>query len=216
MARLAPMLLAVSACGRLGFEPAPEPDAGDAAIDAVACRGRWTTELETLPAFLEVRAAASITINTDAGHLRFAMPPTPQQEGYVVTPIESFVERSAALHVTRILTAGLTSMGLHATESASHMGVDAGVLRATVQVDNSSVITLASRAYDPVTDAWWRLRETSEVLYYETSGDGVVWKQLAVTTSWGVTSTYLDFGCHTGDGSPQADEAHVERLLDCP
>ena len=212
------MLLAVSACGRLGFEPAP--DAVVAPLDAVdtpaACAGPRTTEFDTLPGFLELRAAAAVMIDVEAGHLRIAMPPTPEHEGYVVTPVESFVGRGAALHVTRVLAEGRTSIGLHATASSGHLGVDDGTLSADVRLDGGSFTTLASRAYDPVTDAWWRMREDADVLYYETSADGVVWRPLAVTTSFDVTSTFVDFGCHNGDGLPVADEAHVERMLDCP
>lgn len=71
--------------------------------------------------------------------------------------------------------------------------------------------------YNPVTHAWWRIRETAGMISFETSPDGATWTEIAVTgTPFNVArvvpsfETYQNTGTGMSYGSAYVDDVNIE------
>jgi hypothetical protein len=70
-----------------------------------------------------------------------------------------------------------------------------------------------ARPYDPVNDAWWRIRESSGTLYFETSPDSQTWNLLGSTpvfTPWSLSPAEVIFQA-SSDSDPPVD-AYVDNV----
>ncbi|MHB8418081.1 MAG: hypothetical protein ACYDCL_08390 [Myxococcales bacterium] len=92
---------------------------------------------------------------------------------------------------------------------------DSGNLFATYFVGGTQT-NLATLSYSSTSDAWWRIRESSGTVYWDTSSDGVSWtSQASVADSslFDLSSLTPTFYCETyGTGSPSPGQAEFANL----
>jgi hypothetical protein len=71
-----------------------------------------------------------------------------------------------------------------------------GTMRAAVVTSGSTTASVTIGAYDAYNHAWWRIRESAGVFYFDTSADGWTWTQQAQATySWTATAVTVLLTC---------------------
>ena len=139
-----------------------------------------------------------------------------EQGGYAVfTPVQGAVCESAYVSATSYDLAGssLTTYAFQVTrESASAtytflMAQDESGNQAIIEMTAGNMTaaqkvggipsTLASVPYNGATHAWWRLRESGGMIFWETSPDGMTWSMLAMGPS-PVTLSPIDVSLGAG------------------
>lgn len=81
--------------------------------------------------------------------------------------------------------------------------VEAGTLYA--QYYNGTFNTVFSATFDPVAHAWWRIRESSGTIFWDTAPDGLTWtNQGSLATPFAVTALTAEVGgvCYENETSP--------------
>ena len=71
-----------------------------------------------------------------------------------------------------------------------------GTMRAVIVTAGSTTASVAFGAYDASAHAWWRIRESAGVFYFDTSADGFTWTQQAQATyTWSATAVTVLLTC---------------------
>lgn len=92
--------------------------------------------------------------------------------------------------------------GPQTTLSTAGMEINGtGQLEAFWSTSGGVYTSLATATYNPVTHAWWRIRESGGTLFYEFSADGLAWSSFAsVANPITLTTVFVQFGA--GGASP--------------
>jgi hypothetical protein len=93
------------------------------------------------------------------------------------------------------------------------MFVEEGTLKLGAKT-NGNYQDLATMPYSALDHRWWRIRETDNTLYWETSPDGKAWTKRLEKTPPPVPMNVVDLEFHAGVWSPQAmpGECRVDNL----
>jgi hypothetical protein len=152
------------------------PDGGTAAC---ATTDRLTTLFDgtELPSWADTETSAGGTVTVGGGELQLTVPANPSQARATVYSNAAYDLRGRSLEVeVTAVASGTTEMGLNDTSGAQ---VYVGVSQRTQLYAYSKGRMLIMRAYSPITDRWWRLRDDGTNLIWETSADRATWAQLA-------------------------------------
>lgn len=195
------------------------------AIDVTAVYGPPLPPIETLVDSFEttvdktvVWAGSSAQVVWDAGRARIPSTTayytlaTPNTGGYKLTGSSVMAQLTLpAISATRetfmeLFRAGVTNDKLSMYVSGTTLSA-----RRTVVGTNTGV-TGSGITYNPTTHAWWRIRESGGLVYFEYSADGIAWSTLgSIAPGWDISNVWL--GINSGYYSTgTALDAYVDNV----
>lgn len=141
--------------------------------------------------------------------------------GYATDPGYDLTANYAQIEVVSVPSQSTSAQVIFKIQYDSNNAIafieSAGTLAFQTNVAGGGYTSVASVTYNPIAHRFWRIRELSGAVYWDTSPDGINWTSQASTlTPIDITSTFVEFSAgtyqsETNPGSAIFDNFNIEQ-----
>lgn len=211
-------LLAVAACGRVGFGAAAGDGGGGSGSDlSGTCLDPGygdSFDAEVFPCkMFGMVEAANVTMNESNGALTITPSANSDTNGGCTRASGAFGAAGTFVEISQVLPApGQTRLSLTSTTGFfARVDLRNGMLAYSDSAGSSAMMT-----YEPTAHRWWRIRPAGGMVLAETSANGKSWTLFASATAAVPSDVSIAADVQTDDSNPSPGSAVFEGIDVCP